>query len=186
VGRSKDQELALRNRIIVLKLREGKPRSEICDEYGISSSRLSQIITETAPEMPDETMRAFLVLKYEELEQLSQKHASGPGRAMFNGEGQHSKDGATGEYAYDPSPAIQAIEVRNRVLGNISKLYGVDKPPPKPVEESQDLSEMLSWLHGLEMTVKEKDAQIAELQASLAAIEHSVAADVVPTAISPQ
>lgn len=173
MGRPKNADLDVRNRIIVLKLREGKSRDELCAEYGLSAARLSQIITETAPTMPDETMRAFLMLKYEQMEEQINKHAESKGRPITSGKGEHVINGETGEYAYDPSPAIQAIEVRNRLLTSIARLYGVDKVPTKPVEVNPEFAALYEHFGEVTRENKALHEQLIEMQARLAAVENS-------------
>lgn len=179
MGRPRNSDLDLRNRTIVLELREGKSRDELCAKHGLSPARLSQIITETAPKMPDETMRAWLMLKYEQLEEQVNKHAAGKGRAMFNGKGEHSIDETTGEYAFDPSPAIQAIEVRNRLLTSVARLYGVDKVPIKTTEASPEFLMVYEQAAADSRENKILKEQLIEMQAQLAALQGSVPADVV-------
>ena len=179
MGRPKNTDLELRNRSIVLELREGKSRDELCAKHGLSPARLSQIITETAPKMPDETMRAFLMLKYEQMEEQINKHATSKGRPITSGKGDHVINGETGEYAYDPSPAIQAIEVRNRILTSISRLYGVDKMPVKPVEVHPELDTLIKEFGETAQENLALKEQLIQMQSRLAAVEGSVPADVV-------
>lgn len=165
--------------MILLQLREHKPRAEICAEYGISQARLSQIITETVPMMPDEEKRAELLLKYEQMERRAWEHAVSPGRPMFNGEGKHAKDGNTGDFAYDPSPSIQALDILNRMLGNEARLYGVDKPVPKPVEENRDLNSFVDEYRRLALENQALAEQVRQLRDQVQVLHGSTPADVV-------
>ena len=137
--KQKDAQLAERNRIIVSELRFGKSRAEVCGKYGISQARLTQIIHETAPAMPDEGARAYLAVHLEQILENLAPIARGKGRPITSGKGEHVINGETGDYAYDDSPTIQANEVINRVVGTWAKLYGAEKPPParpaRPVTE---------------------------------------------------
>jgi hypothetical protein len=179
VGRHKDTEVELRNRMIVLKLREGKPIGDLCAETGLSTSRIYQIIKETAPLMPDDNMRAWQALKYERMAQRAWEVALSPGRPMFNGKGEHCIDGNTGEYAYDVSTVTQSLDILNRIEGNISRLFGTEKPPMKPVEVMPGLSEFANRFKEREHENTVLKEQLAQLQSRLAAIEGSVPADVV-------
>ena len=179
--KQKDAQLAERNRIIVSELRFGKSRAEVCGKYGISQARLTQIIHETAPAMPDEGARAYLAVHLEQILENLAPIARGKGRPITSGKGEHVINADTGEYAYDDSPTIQANEVINRVVGTWAKLYGAEKPPPaKPNDENTDA--ILEMYKHFDSVIQEKrvlEEKLAFTQSRLAAIENSVPADVV-------
>ena len=177
--KQKDAQLAERNRIIVSELRFGKSRAEVCGKYGISQARLTQIIHETAPAMPDEGARAYLAVHLEQILENLAPIARGKGRPITSGKGEHVINGETGDYAYDDSPTIQANEVINRVVGTWAKLYGAEKPPPKAVETNPELADQLLFFQTQTRENLALKEQLAIVQSRLAAVEGSVPADVV-------
>lgn len=170
--RTRSTEIELRDQEIVAAARKNSPRRDIAQKYGITEARVSQIITANLdPKYPDEDLRAWLLEGYFGDMSTLQEIKDGPGRAITSGKGDHVRDGNTGDFAYDPSPRIDAIRTFAQVRKNVAMLMGSEKQVSKAPEETPGLTEALEWL---ERTAKENEIlkeQNRVLASRLAALE---------------
>ena len=180
MARTKSTEAILRDQEIVAEARRNVPRRDIARKYGISESRVSQIVTSNVdPQYPDDDLRAWLLEGYFGDMQRLQEIKEGPGRAITSGKGEHVVDGNTGEYAYDPSPVIDAVRTFAQVRKNVATLMGSEKPTAKAPEETPGLREALDWLTKTGQENEQLKRKNEQLEARLRLLENAHPAEIV-------
>jgi len=178
--RIKSTEIELRDHEIVEAARRNIPRRDIARKYGISESRVSQIVTQNLdPKYPDEDLRAWLLEGYFGDLQVLQEIKEGPGRAITSGRGEHVIDAMTGLPAYDPSPRIDAIRTAAQARKNVATLMGSEKPPAKAEQESPELAEALDWMRQLARENEQLKKELASMRARNSLLEGAHPAEVV-------
>jgi hypothetical protein len=170
--------MALRDAMIIEDARRNVPRRDIARNHGITEARVSQIVTGAAD--ADGDLRAWLLEGYHGDLAVIQEVKEGKGRPITSGNGKHVINEDTGEYAYDPSPRIDAVRTAAVVRKNIAMLMGNEKPPPKQDEGViPGLKDMVDGLRAAAEENRLLKEQVAQLQALLMDVENSVPADVV-------
>ena len=176
--RTKSTEAKLRDEEIVAAARMNLPRRDIARKYGISESRVSQIVSQNLdPRYPDEDLRAWLLEGYFGDLLVLQEIRDGKGRAITSGKGDHIIDATTGEPAFDPSPRIDAVRTAAQVRKNVAQLMGSEKPMPK-AEETSSLEEYLIGIREMEERAIANMTLIENLKSQIAALEGSVPAEI--------
>lgn len=181
--------MAIRDQEIIADLRNGMTGREVARKYGLSPGRISQIAKGSLDtEGPIGELRDWLAQGY--LGDLHILHdiATGPGRPVTSGKGDHVIDIVTGQPAYDPSPRIDAIRTAGQVRKNVAMLMGAEKPPEKPIGEVPDYTAHLEWVGKVEQEMNQLRVRANEadsLRAQLAAVRerlHQVESNSLPVA----
>lgn len=171
---------SIRDQEIIADLRSGMTGREVSRKYGLTPGRISQIAKGSLDtEGPPEELRDWLTQGYVGDLRGLQEIASGPGRAITSGKGEHVIDAVTGEPAYDPSPRIDAFRNMGQVRKNIATLLGTEKPPVKPVEEHPEMGQALEWLKETAAANERLRVENEKLQARLALLENAHPAEIV-------
>lgn len=139
--------MAIRDQEIIADLRNGMTGREVARKYGLTPGRISQIAKGSLDtDGPVDELRDWLVQGYLGDLRILYDIATGPGRPITSGKGDHVIDMVTGQPAYDPSPRIDAIAKAGQVRKNVAMLAGAEKPPEKPIGEVPDYTAHVEWV----------------------------------------
>ena len=139
MARPKAIETANRDMRIQQLHEQGYRYRDIAEMEGISVSRISQIITRSDLNVPDEESRAKIhsqmeSLYYDTLEPI--RH--GPGQVLFaSGTGNVIIDPRTGKPAEDLRFRLEVVKKELEVLQALAKLGAIEKQKPQVTEEKQ-------------------------------------------------
>jgi hypothetical protein len=154
VPRTKSQEVALRNEAIV-DMAGSRTRREVAETFGISESRVSQIIknhrektsADESRAMQDVRLEYVLEKLFERLRAPRQIKVSAAGKPIFMPD-LDDPSGRTPDYSkpiYDDSTLIEVSRAIVTTLDRQAKLNALDTPKVKQVDENAEFQKAWTW-----------------------------------------
>lgn len=157
-----------RNARIIEMAAAGHPLADIGETFGITKSRVSQIITEHYEEINDDASRDWSRAILENYLQTIQKLVDGPGKRFVSPSGRPvyelNEDGTFdfGRPLYDEYEKKGLIDAGVKVIDRLSRLYALDKPKIKEKDESPEFEQAMQYVRQLASEKKELLAKLAE------------------------
>lgn len=138
VGRPRDLSLVVRDAEIIEDICRGIPPSVVAAKYGISRSRVSQIVQENTSDTADDVTRDAQRMTLEDLQQELIEIAKGPGRRVMDVKGNLMFD-EDDQPMYDAELKIKAALAWASLSERLAKSYALDRPKQKEVDIAADV-----------------------------------------------
>lgn len=171
MARPRSHEIAVRDNEIRVKAGKGMSKTALAAMYGISVTRVCQILAEEV-NVSDLEQRAWLLAAYQggldKLEEIIQT----PGRPITSGKGDHVFDANTGQPAYDISPIVDAVRTKGQYLKSMAQLLGSEKMALKPLEKPFEFDGVIEDMRKETQENVHLKAQLSALRQRLAAMEN--------------
>lgn len=157
--KSKDLDLADRNRMIREMRDEGRTMQVIADTVGLSKARVSQILEELDDEVSLGGYRAFLAsqgeLALREITKILLKDSpikvSAGGKVMYYPD-PDDPSGRTSDFdnpIYDDTIKLDAAKAMSPLLDRLSKLRGADARPQRDMIDEDAVNEEIAYVQKL-------------------------------------
>lgn len=157
-----------RNSRILEMAAEGHPHAAIAETFGISKSRVSQIISEHYEEITDDGSRDWARAILEGYLGHIQKLVNGPGKRFVSPSGRPvyeiREDGSFDfdRPLYDEYAKRELIDAGVKVVDRLSRLYALDKPKLKEKDESPEFEQAMEYVRQLASEKKELLAKLEQ------------------------
>jgi hypothetical protein len=168
VARTRSPAVAKRNETIYAQWRRGASLTALGEHYGISRQVVARIVASFHPELEEGEDRAIyrgeMWRLYDEVEAIAQA----PGFKMSpNGQPARLPDG---ELATDTTTALQARDLQLKVITELRKMDGRDRPSQRNVTVSIEVAEQ-QRVESLARLRAEKEAEDRRRAAEIARLE---------------